>query len=418
MSNSLIKTLTEKRQNLWDEQKKLLDLAASENRDFTAEETQQYEARDKDLTSMRSRIDSLVESEATNKAIEEGLRSLGVGDLSGGDPNEERGKIDMNAQFRELAQRKRDSVSLSARSVSDGIAELRALSKGTATAGGNTVPTSFRNTLLEHLVEQSGLLLLGPTILSTDSGEVFEIPVTTSHGAAALVAEAGNLATNSVDPAFAKRTLGAYKYAQLITVARELVEDTGVDLTGYLARAAGRNVGLALSNHLINGTGSGQPTGVLTTATAGKTGAAAVGGAPAADDLIDLFFSVIAPYRNSAAAGWLLKDSSLGAIRKLKDGAGRYLFEPASTVGAPDVLLGKPIQTDPYMPAIAATAESIAFGDWSAYFVRLAGGVRFERDDSFAFGTDQITFRCIIRADGVLADQTGAIKTFTGGAAA
>ena len=127
-------------------------------------------------------------------------------------------------------------------------------------------------------------------------------------------------------------------------------------------------------------------------------------------------FSVISPYRNSPSAGWLVKDSTLGAIRKIKDGAGRYLFEPAATFGQPDTLLGKPIETDPYVAATGLGAKSVVFGDFSAYFVRMAGGVRFERSDDFKFDTDQVAFRAVLRADGITADQTGALKVFVGGA--
>jgi HK97 family phage major capsid protein len=85
--------------------------------------------------------------------------------------------------------------------------------------------------------------------------------------------------------------------------------------------------------------------------------------------------------------------------------------------GTPDTLLGKPIRTDPFMPAMATGAKSVAFGDMSQYFVRLAGGVRFERSDDYAFNTDLVTFRALIRGDGVLVDQTGAVKHFIGNAA-
>ena len=56
------------------------------------------------------------------------------------------------------------------------------------------------------------------------------------------------------------------------------------------------------------------------------------------------------------------------------------------------------------------------FGDFSQYFVRLAGGVRFERSDDFAFNTDLVTFRCLLRGDAALVDLTGAIKFFAGNA--
>lgn len=414
MSAELVKLLMERRQQIWHEAKSLLDAAASENRDLTAEESEKYDRLSTDLTVLRARVDQIVESTEANRAAEESLtRILGAPE----ERAERHGDSALEQEFRSMMAGESKGVALPAESMRSAWGtQARALSKGTATAGGNTVPTSFRDRLVEHLVESSGMLQLGPTVLNTSSGEVIEVPVTTSHGAAGLVAEAASIAAQSTDPAFAKRSLGAFKYGQIITVARELVDDTAVDLLGYIARSAGRNVGLKLGTGLISGAGTTEPTGVLTTATAGKTGAVSVGGAFTADDLIDLLFSVISPYRNSPSAGWLVRDASLGEIRKLKDGAGRYLFEPARTFGEPDMLLGKTIRTDPNVPAIATTAESVIFGDWSAYFVRMAGGVRFERSDEFAFNTDQVAFRCLIRADGLLVDQTGAIKTFTGGA--
>lgn len=409
MSHTLIKQLTEKRQNIWSQTKELLDKAADEKRDLTAEEQEQYERLSTDMSELRQRIDSVTSTMEENRAAEEALaKAVGTGEQRK-DPE----APDLEARLRSFLKGEARAVSISAADMRE--PWKRALTKGTATAGGNTVPTSFYDQLVQHMVDASGLLQAGPTILNTDGGETLEVPITTSHGAAAMVAEAGTLA--GTDPTFGKRTLGAYKYGQLIKVSSELADDTGVDLEGYIADVAGRNVGLALAAHLMGGTGTNQPTGILTTATAGKTGAGSVGGAFEADDLIDLFFSVIAPYRNSRSAAWVVRDATLAGVRKLKDGDGRYLFAPAATFGAPDTLLGKPIYTDPNVPAVAAGAKSVIFGDISRYFVRLAGGVRFERSTDFAFDSDEVAFRAIIRGDGLLVDQTGAVKTFTGGAA-
>lgn len=112
-----------------------------------------------------------------------------------------------------------------------------------------------------------------------------------------------------------------------------------------------------------------------------------------------------------------MADSTAGAVRKIKTSEGQYIWQPSVIAGQPDTILGKPVLTDPNMPAIAASAESVAFGDFSQYFVRLAGGIRFERSDEFAFGNDLVTFRALMRADAALVDLTGAIKTFTGGTA-
>lgn len=405
----MIMALSERRQNIWEQAKALLDVAEAEKRELTAEESGQYEAMTSDLTALRGRIDTIEKAETENRAAAESLERLL------GKP-EERADVnsDIETQFRALARGERRSVEIGADKMRD--VWSRALSKGSATAGGNTVPTTFYARLVQHLVEASGLMRLGPTVLNTASGETIEIPITTSHGAAGAVGEAASILTASTDPAFGKRTLGAFKYGQMVYLARELVEDTGVDLSGYIADAAGRNVGLAIGAKFITGAGTTEPTGIVTTAGAGKTGTAGIAGAFSADDLIDLFYSVAAPYRASTSCGWLVRDATMGAIRKLKDDADRYIFEPGLGIAAPDTILGKPIQTDPNVAAVAADAESVIFGDFSRYFARFAGGVRFERSDDFRFDNDQIAFRCLVRGDGLLVDQTGAVKTFTGGA--
>jgi HK97 family phage major capsid protein len=204
-------------------------------------------------------------------------------------------------------------------------------------------------------------------------------------------------------------------------VARELIDDSGVDLLGYLAMQAGRAIGNLFGTSLING-GSSISGGLIPQSSVGVTGglASAVSGAGAAQggavysSLVDLEYSVIAPYRQSRSCYWLAADKTIGSFRKLVDTNNRPVWEPSAVLGSPDLLLGKPIVADPFMPAVASNALSIAFGDFSQYFIRLVGGVRFERSDDFAFGTDLVTFRAILRGDGNLVD-TSAIKLFKGG---
>ena len=404
MAHEIVKMLAEKRQKVWADAKALLDTAQAEGRDLTAEEDEQYQRMSSDLTSLRARIDSVEEMERAQSEAEEAERRL-LGEHRGTPADSQ-----IEQELRALIAGESRGFALPA----DGKVWTRALSKGTSTAGGNTVPTSFYDTLVEHLVDTTSVMQAGATVLNTDSGENIQVPVTTSHGAAAAVAEAA--AIGQSDPAFGQRTLGAFKFGQLVLLSNELVTDTAVDLLGYIARSAGRNVGLALGAKLATGAGTTEPWGVVTRATTGVTGGAGVAGAFTADNLIDLQYSVIGPYRRNGS--WLCKDATLGAIRKLKDGAGRYLFEVGSTkTGDPDTLNGRPIHTDANMAGVALSAKSVLFGDLSTYFVRIAGGVRFERSDDYAFNTDQVAFRVLVRADGELADQTGAVKAFVGNAA-
>lgn len=406
-----IKRLREKRANTWEQMKTLLDTAATEGRDLTAEEQETYDRQNRELDDLADLVRRMEDDEKRAKDTEEAFDRLMERPAErGAETPQQRSEAEEVRAF--VMGEKR---SLEVRPVPG--EDVRDLVKGTPTAGGNTVPTSFYGQLVEHMIEVSAVLSAGPTILRTDSGENIEVPTTTSHSTAEIVAEAGAIPESH--PAFAKRSLGAYKYGVLLQASYELLSDTGVNLLGYLARQAGRALGNAFGAHLISGSGSGQPTGILTTATAGKTGADGVAGKFTAEDLIDLFYSVIGPYRNASSAGWLMGDTALANARKLRENGstGAFLWQPALTQGAPDLILGKPVHTDPFMPDVAAGAESVLFGDISAYFVRLAGGVRFERSDDYAFNTDMVTFRALIRGDGLLVDQTGAVKTFTGGSA-
>jgi len=394
--------LLEQRANIGGEMTALLAHAESENRDLSGEELVSYGKMNDDLDSLRARADRLYADEKATAETEEAMRSLKARKVTGPTAVEEDSPLQKFLRG--------ETRSFTANPTS---AELRDLTSLTPASGAATVPTSFSGQLYQHMIDNAALLQFA-TVIRTTSGEPLEFPVTTAHSSAALTAE--NTAISESDPTFATRTLNGYQYANLIQAPRQLVDDTGVDLEGYLAAQAGRAVGNALGAHLVTGDGTNKPTGLMTSTTLGVTGAGATAGAFTADNLIDLFYSVISPYRNSNSAAWLMRDATLANVRKLKDSNGQYLWI-AGLAGAPDTILSKPVATDPTVAAVAAAGRSIAFGDMSAYYVRLAGGIRFERSDEFAFNTDQVTFRCLLRGDGVLLDQTGAVKHFVGGAA-
>jgi HK97 family phage major capsid protein len=418
----IVKRLRDRRANVWEQAKALADRAAEENRNFSAEEQGQWDALNEEMDSLDKRIKSALDQETRAKEADKAFEALTAKPAAAGKPGqpEPQAQVDLRAFMRgDVGAPRYYDVR-----ASGPMPEFRTLSKLTTGAGGNIVPTDFYSRLMAHLIEVSAILQAGATVLSTSSGEVLQVPKTTGHSTARLTAEAGALTAS--DPAFGQASLGAYKYGVLIQVSRELIDDSGVDLEGYLAMQAGRALGNALGADLVTGDGSSKPTGILNNTTLGVTGPSGVSGGlgatsgtlnQGADLLFDLFYSVIAPYRASGAAAWLVRDATMAVVRKLKDTTGQYIYQPSLVAGTPDVLIGKPIYTDPFVPAIATGAKSIIFGDMSQYFVRLAGGVRFERSDEYAFNTDLVTFRALLRGDGVLVDQTGAVKHLAGNAA-
>lgn len=399
-----LKRLHEQRTKAWEQAKALLDAADEAKRDLSADEDAQWRTINDDMAAIDRRMEDIIAGEKRNAMVEESMREMDSRPV-------DRGKVggtEVGEQLRSMLRGELRTVT-----VAPDVA-FRDLTKGTQASGGATIKTSFYSQLMTHMIDMSAILSAGPTVFETTSGENFEVPVTTSFSSAALTAE--NVAMTESDPAFAKRTLGAYKYMTGLQAPRELVDDTSVDLEGFIAQQCGWAVGNAFGTHLVTGTGSSQPAGIVTGASTGVTGGTAVSGAFTTDNLLDLFYSVIAPYRASKSAAWIMRDATVAALRKLKDTTGQYLWQPSLQVGAPDVFNGKPVFTDPNVAAIGLSAKSVIFGDISRYFVRLAGGVRFERSTDFAFNTDQITYKAVIRGDGVLADQTGAVKVFVGGA--
>jgi HK97 family phage major capsid protein len=405
--SELIKGLRERRANVWEQAKTVADKAAEESRDFSGEEQKTWDSLNAELDRLDQRIKASIEGEQRAKDTEDAYAKLeGKPRVEGRDADEG----EFATQLRNFMAGK----SGHAFEVNPGPVNFRTLSKLTAAAGLNTVPTSFYDRLISHLIETASILQAGATVMQTGGGESIQVPKTTAHSTAAIITEGA--AIGASDPTFGQVTLGAYKYGLLIQVSRELISDTGADLEGYLSMQAGRALGNAFGAHAITGTGTGMPRGITIDSTLGVTSATTVAGVPTADNLIDLYYSVIPPYRNSPNAAWIVKDSTVATLRKIKDTTGQYLWQPGLTQGTPDTFLGKQVITDPGVAATAVNAKSVIFGDISQYFVRMVNGVRFERSDDYAFNTDLVTFRALLRADGALVDLTGAVKHFVGAA--
>jgi HK97 family phage major capsid protein len=409
MAHPVIAALMERRQKIWHQMKELLS-SVDPDKGFDGEQEGKWQSMSADLDHIDDQLKEITEKEDRAAAAELAAeRYVGVTTVQ--PSNEEK-------VIREFLSGARKTLDVSFSGLTrridprSGAYEVRDLST-TTTAGGYTIPTGFRAQLYEHLITNSAIRQTNATILTTASGENLHIPKTTSAGTAAIVGEGTALA--EADPAFGETILGAWKYGQLIQVPTELIQDTAVDLLGYLARDAGRALGNASGGHFVTGNGTNQPLGVMVAAGTGVTGGTGLVGVPSAANLIDLFYSVSGEYANQGY--WLMARATEGKIRGLADTTGQFLWQPSLQMGAPSTLLGRPIVTDPNVAATGTNNVSVAFGDFSPYFIRDVAAVRFERSDDFAFSTDMVSFRSILRTDGDLVDLTGAIKTFVGGTA-
>ncbi len=279
---------------------------------------------------------------------------------------------------------------------------------------GSTVPTDLSSTLYQYMTAAVQAMAMPTTKIVTAGGNNLDFPKVAAHGIGTQVIAQGT-AIGGTDPTFDKMTLGAYKYGQLLQLASETLQDTGVDLLGFVAGNIARAVGQVVATDLVVGTGSSEPNGIMTAITG--AGTIATGGSlidPTYEKLIDLQYSVNSSYRNRSSVGWLMNDLTAATLRKLRDGAGgtvgAVLWQPSLTQGIqgaePDLLLGKSVWTDPNVASLASNAKAIAFGDFSAYYIRIASGFTLERSDDYAFNTDLVTFRGKTRVDGDCIDTT------------
>jgi HK97 family phage major capsid protein len=391
-----IRQQAEARAKAWEEAKALLDSAAAEKRDLSAEENQTYDRIMADLDSRSQVIETMnAQAERENRAAEamKGFEAQVK-------PSVAVPAIDEAELIRSLARGEIRSHSF----------EKRDVTKGST---GAPVPTSFYDQVI-MLARHVGPMLETSTILNTAGGENLQIPSLSAYSTGTVTSEAGTIGES--DPTFnAFKTLGAYKYSFLTQISREMVEDAGVDILGFLATQTGNALGYAVNGALTTGTGTTQPTGIVTAAGSGITGSTAVSGAFTADNLIDLVYSVDTAGRTLPGTGWQLNAKAISAVRKLKDNAGQYLFSPSLSADARDLLLGYPIYENPAMADPATSAKSVIFGHLPSYFARTVGGLRLDRSDDYAFQNDLITFRATMRVDGNLI-QTSHVKYFAGGA--
>ena len=151
-------------------------------------------------------------------------------------------------------------------------------------------------------------------------------------------------------------------------------------------------------------------TGIFNATGGAQDGATTAGASITFDDVMELFYSLRSPYRKKAV--WVLDDSTVKALRKLKDSTGNYIWQPSVTAGVPDTILNRPYKTSSYVPEIGAGKKCMAFGDFSYYWVADRSGRTFKRLNELFAMTGQVGFLASQRVDGRLI-LPEAVKTLT-----
>lgn len=290
--------------------------------------------------------------------------------------------------------------------------EVRAQATGTDSAGGYTVPEGFSGEI------DKALAAWGPMWdadivreLNTSAGNPLPWPTVDDTAKSGAIIAENTAATDDggADVVFGEKVLNAYLYdTEIVRIPIQLLQDSAFDMEELLGDLFGERLGRAANAALTTGTGSSQPNGIVTASSAGKTAAATA--AITADELIDLQHSVDPAYRASPKCRWMFNDSTLAAIRKLKDGDGNYLWQMGDVRnGEPSLILGHPYSVNQAMADIGTSEKPVLFGDFGRYVVRKVLGfqvltLRERYAESFQVG--MIGFK---RFDGELLN-TGAVK--------
>lgn len=252
----------------------------------------------------------------------------------------------------------------------------------------NTVPVGFLDRVYA-IARLVGPVLDTSEVITRTSGESLRIPIITAYGTAAQYA-AGS-AIGDVEPSFDSLLITLYKQAGIVPIANELIADSGFNLEATIAEAVGNSIGFQVNNLATVGTGSTQPTGIVTAA---GSGVASTATSLAADDLISLAYSLDGAVRRQPSMGWMVNTSTLGAMRKLKDGDGSYLFNPV--VGGPDTFLEYPIFENPAMSNVGSGVKSVIVGDLRSLKI-VTTGLDFAVSADAKFEQDVTTYRWTYR---------------------
>jgi len=388
--------MKQKRGALVDKGRQILDAAEAENRELSAEENTQYDRIMADVDKLGNDIQR---EEKQAKLEEDGRqrhdRTPRENPNAGNSDIHPRAAAEYRTAFWQALRTGRNSLDANqVRLLMD--PQIRNMAVGTDAAGGYLVPDEFERQIITEL-ESLNVMRGLATVIKTSSGSR-DIPVESDYGSAAWLGEAA--AYTESDATFDQKVLSAYKLGTIIKVSEELLNDSAFSIDAYVASAFARRFARAEEAAFVNGDGTNKPSGLVGASTVGKTATTGQTTSVTADDLIDLFHSLKRPYRRSAT--FLLADGTAKAIRKLKDSDGQYLWQPGLQAGQPDRILARPVEISDDVPAMAANAKSIVFGDISYYWIADRQGRVMQRLDELYAANGQVGFRMYQRTDGKL----------------
>ena len=385
------KQMREKRGALVEQMQGMVAAAKAEGRNLSNEENEKFDAISNEVDELRSaaaRIERAEELKKEMAAKAEELRDLA--------PD---AKVEARDAFNAYLRKGMNGINAGE---ARALAELRGTDTQVTTndgLGGFLVPENWSDFVSATELFKSDIEQVA-TVIRTANGQHFNLPANDDTAVVAAILGEGTAETVS-DMTFTNVKFEPFTYSsKIVKVSNQLISDNAFDLGSFVGGQLANRLKRGINAHLTTGTGSSQPQGIVAGSTAGKTAASAT--AVTVSEVMDLFYSVDASYRNAPGAGFMMNSATAKAVRVLGFGSSNDFpaYVPGMSVGEPDMLFGKPVYINEDMDGIATGNKSIIFGDLKQYYVHEAGGVQLLRlSERFAdaLSTGYIAYR---RVDG------------------
>lgn len=406
-----LKKLREERASVVTEMRTLHDTGKkSDKGGLTAEQQEQWDkmdARCEELDVKVSQLEKLEKLESRERHMEQSAGSYAERqrDNRGSSDDNEAPKMDEKMTFRSWMQGGMRVLSDEQRQYMQGrmdtSLDTRDLGVGATNTGGATVPEDFRNELEVAMSDWGGMMEVAE-VISTDTGATLPMPSLNFTGVkAAIVGENANSGKDTSTP-FSSVNLGSFTYRSLVLpISLELLQDSAFSESQFITPWS-EQFGRAINEHATVGDGSGKPRGIMLDAASGKIGATGQTTTVTYDDLVDLEHSVDPAYRRNAR--WMFHDSTLKAIKKIKDANDLPIFVRDVSGPAASTILDYQYQINQDVTAMAASARSIAFGRLDKYKLRIVRSLTMMRLTERFADDLQVGFIGFMRADGRLLD--------------
>jgi HK97 family phage major capsid protein len=281
------------------------------------------------------------------------------------------------------------------RTTRPGDAEAKAMSVGSDPDGGYLVTPDTTGRIVMRIYETSPMRqVAGQMTIGVDSVEGLN---DLGEAGFAWVGET-TTRTENTTAQLGKWSIPVHEAVSIVSATQKVLEDARLDLESWLAMKSADRIARGENAAFVTGNGISKPRGLCdytTAATADSSRAWGViehiatgangafrtrsGDTNPVDDLISVVYALKSAYRGNAR--WMTSRAVLGAARKLKDGQGNFIWQPAAVAGQPSALLGYPVAEAEDMPALGTGSLSMAFGDFrEAYLIVDRIGLSVLRD--------------------------------------